>query len=58
VHFSLMRYKKYINIRDHIIGGWAVQDATKPYLGCMVKGKDRRCATSGLIFNSGSIGAR
>ena len=59
LHFSLMRGKSYVNIRDHVIGGWAVRDGKTQYVGCLVKNKDYRCAMkSGAIFNDGSIGAR
>ena len=58
LHFSLMRDKSYVNIRDHIIGGWTVREGSAPYAGCMVKGDDRQCASIGRIHNTGSIGSR
>lgn len=57
LHFSLMHDKGYVNIRDHVIGGWTVRDGTKPYLGCVVKRGDRRCPF-GVIYNDGAVGVR
>lgn len=58
VHFSLLRYGRYVSIRDHAIGGWVVREGSSQYAGCLIKGDRRRCAPGGSVYNTGSIGAR
>jgi len=56
LHFALLRYGSYVNIRGHAIGGWTVREGSSQYRGCMVKGSRKRCAPSGSIYNTGAIG--
>jgi LasA protease len=58
VHFALMHNKEWVNISGNVIGGWTVHEGDSQYEGCLVKGGVRRCAFSGQVYNSGSVGAR
>ena len=56
VHFSLLKYGSYVNIRNHTIGGWTVREGSSQYQGCLVKHAQRRCVPRAWIYNQGSIG--
>ena len=56
LHFAVLHYGRYVNLRGHVIGGWTVREGSSQYRGCMVKGTRKRCAPSGSIYNSGAIG--
>lgn len=58
VHFAVMHNKAYVNVRGMAIGGWTVREGDAQYEGCLVKADLRRCAYSGQVYNSGTVGAR
>ncbi len=57
VHFSLLRNGSYVNLRDHAIGGWRIEDGSSQYEGCLVKDGVKKCAPRAAIYNDGSIGS-
>ena len=54
VHFTVKRNGEPVNIAGMRIGGWAVRDGSRQYVGCLVRGDRRRCAPSGRVLNFGS----
>lgn len=56
VHFTLLKNGSPVTIRGYTIGGWTVREGSAPYLGCLVKGAERRCAPKAWIYNQGLIG--
>lgn len=58
VHFSVLRYGGYVDLDGFSIGGWRIRAAAYQYGGCMAKGTAVECASSGRIYNTGSIGTR
>jgi murein DD-endopeptidase MepM/ murein hydrolase activator NlpD len=57
LHFSVKRYKSFVNVDGMAIGGWLVREGRKQYLGCLVRNHTRECAPSGLVLNKGLVGA-
>lgn len=53
VHFSLKHNGEYVNIAGFTFGGWTVRDGPSQYLGCLVRGSQRRCAPYGHVLNYG-----
>lgn len=57
VHFTLWRYGKPVAIDGHELGDWTVRSGSRQYLGCLVRGAERRCAPSTGVLNNGAIGS-
>lgn len=57
VHFTVLKNGSAVNIHGLTIGGWTVREGSAPYLGCLVRGNQRRCAPKAWILNQGLIGA-
>jgi len=58
LHFTLLRYRRLVDLDGHAIGGWTVREGAKQYRGCLVRGDKQRCAPSGAVLNTGAIGAQ
>jgi LasA protease len=53
VHFTVGRYKRWVDIKGMRIGGWTVRHGDQPYVGCLVRGAERRCSPSAYVLNFG-----
>lgn len=54
VHFSVGRHDSWVNIAGMRIGGWTVREGDSQYVGCLVRGGERRCAPGGRVVNFGA----
>jgi len=53
VHFSVQRYGRYVPVNGLVVGGWTVRAGAQQYVGCLIRGTQRKCAPSGPIYNFG-----
>ncbi len=56
VHFSLRRNGLVVDIHNHYVGGWLVENGSAEYNGCLVRGTSRVCQW-GSVTNDGTIGS-
>nr|MDQ5826229.1 peptidoglycan DD-metalloendopeptidase family protein [Chloroflexota bacterium] len=56
-HFSLRFNGAKQSIIGRDIGGWTVENTSSEYSGCMIKNGNRQCASSGQLYNDGTVGS-